>query len=105
MQAFLSATVTVLMIGSVVYFAIGFGLSVRASLWRRNEQLKEIAEFMNLPASEWFEEESKPLDIVVPFVRPSHKGKTRDQLRAIAKSRGLSGWSRMSKAELVIAIG
>jgi uncharacterized membrane protein len=100
MSQFLSSLVEVLFVGSIVYFAVGFVLSVRSGMVRKDAQLQEIAEFMNLPESEWFEAELQMGDQVVPFVRKKALPATRDGMRAIAKSLGIARWSSLSKDAL-----
>jgi hypothetical protein len=100
MSQFLTGLVEVLFVGSVVYFAVGFVLSVRSSMASKNAQLQEIAEFMDLPESEWFEAEVQMIDQAVPFVRKKALPGTRDGMRAIAKSLGVARWSSLSKDAL-----
>lgn len=105
---------------SVVYFSIGFVLSVRSGMARRNEQLREIAEFMDLPESEWFEDAAPlVLDEIIPFVRsvqlipsdPVWVELTPEQLRKECQARSIRwrnahGKNRhLKKAEMVAALG
>jgi hypothetical protein len=138
MQAFLSSTVTALFLFNSVYFLIGFVLIVQGSFSRKQEQLKTIAYFMDLPNTEWFEENTKEENMKAttqdwlmlmegtdcdsigqkggcgndcPLLlrgncdnSEMYQELKRDQLRTIAKHRGLTGYSKMLKADLLAAL-
>jgi hypothetical protein len=100
MQSLLSFLVDTIALTSFVYFAIGFVLTVRSTSPRAKiEMVEEASELIDVTAIAVSLEQDAIVSLQCPIA-----GMSRDQLRLIAKSRGVARWARMSKAELVAAI-